>query len=128
MRKKFAITCLLLAWLCANGALLDMVQVFAWGKMFSGYAKTMPVATALRETFDPAKPCEMCIGVANAKEELSQRNLPATAERDSHKLLLLACDAPAAFILANPPERWPAILASTAPSRSESVPVPPPRA
>ena len=35
MRKNLAITSLLFAWLCANGALLDAVQVFAWGKMFA---------------------------------------------------------------------------------------------
>ena len=53
--KKCAITFLLFAWICANGALLDVVQVFAWGKMFSGYAKSMSVSAALKETFDPAR-------------------------------------------------------------------------
>ena len=58
----------MLAWLCANGALLDLVQVFAWSRMFAGYTQTMTVGAALRETFDPAKPCELCLGVADAKD------------------------------------------------------------
>jgi hypothetical protein len=127
VRKTFAITCLLFAWLCANGALLDVVQVVAWGKMFSAYSKTMPVTAALRETFDPTKPCEMCIGVAAAKEDLGQKNVPLTTEQGSNKLVL-AFHRATPVILLKVSEEWPAALARTASVRSEPVPVPPPRA
>ena len=127
MKKKIAISCLLFAWICANGALLDVVQVFAWGKMFSGYSKNMSVAAALKETFDPAKPCEMCIGVATAKEDLGQKNLPVSVEQNSGKLVL-ALQASPTFVLVNVPDAWPSERACTIPIRSESVPVPPPRA
>ena len=126
MKKKFAIPCLLLAWICANGALLDIVQVFAWGKMFSGYAQTMSVAAALKETFDPAKPCEMCIGVSTAKEDLEQKKLPAVAETGGK--LVLAFHLPTAFVWVSVPEAWPRARAAVAPSRSDQLPVPPPRA
>ena len=126
MWKKSAITFLLFAWICANGALLDVVQVFAWGKMFSGYAKTMSVAASLNETFDPSKPCEMCIGVATAKEDLDQKHVPATLEQSSSKLLL-ALNAASPFVFVKVPEDWPAERGHTTPSRSETVPVPPPR-
>jgi hypothetical protein len=124
--KKSAITFLLFAWICANGALLDVVQVFAWGKMFSGYAKTMSVAASLNETFDPAKPCEMCIGVATAKEDLGQKKIPANLEQNSAQLVL-AFHAASPFVLVNVPEAWPAERGCAAPTRSEIVPVPPPR-
>ena len=127
MKKKLAITCLLLAWICANGALLDVVQVFAWGKMFSGYAQTMSVTAALKETFDPAKPCEMCIGVSTAKEDFEQKKLPAAVEQNGTKLVL-AFHLPTAFVWVSAPEAWPRALAVAAPSRSDQVPVPPPRA
>lgn len=126
MRKNIAIFSLLFAWLCANGALLDVVQVLAWGKMFAGYTQTMSVAAALRETFDPAKPCAMCLGVAEAKEATKQQR-PATVESSAEKLLL-AYHANAIFVVPHSPGDWPAALASVVPSRTDPVPVPPPRA
>jgi hypothetical protein len=124
--KKLSIAALLFAWLCANGALLDTAQIVAWVRMFTGYAQTMPVTAALRETFDPAKPCEMCVGIAAAKEELAEKNPPAKEELASGKLVL-ALDAPVKFRLSPPACDWPATLACAAPNRREPVPVPPPR-
>lgn len=126
VRRHVAIASLCFAWICANGAIWDAAQVFAWGKMFAGYAQTMGLAEALRETFDPAKPCEMCVGVANAKETARQQ-LPQAVERSAEKLIL-ALHASAPIVLLNSPDPWPAVLASAAPVRRESVPVPPPRA
>lgn len=126
MRKPVASFCLLFAWLCANGALLEGVQVFAWAKMFAGYSQTMSVDAALRATFDPAKPCEMCIGVATAKETAKQQ-LPHAVERSAEKLQL-ALHSPAIVILENTPDAWPTALASVAAVRPRLVPVPPPRA
>lgn len=126
MRRRVATLSLLFAWICANGAIWDAVQVFAWGKMFAGYAPTFGVATALQLTFDPVKRCELCSGVAQAKETAKQQ-LPQSVERAAEKLLL-AIHSPAPVLFVNSPEPWPAALASAAPERSESVPVPPPRA
>jgi hypothetical protein len=126
VRKKVAFFSLLLAWLCANGGLLDGMQVFAWAKMFAGYAQTMSVAAALRETFDPAKPCEMCLGVAAAKDT-ARKQVPQSVEFSAEKITL-ALEAPSKIILAPVSETWPPIVAMTAVSRSEAVPVPPPRA
>jgi hypothetical protein len=95
--------------------------------MFSGYAKNMSVAAALKETFDPAKPCEMCVGVATAKQDLEQKNLPATTEQNSGKLVL-ALQLSSTFVLVDIPDAWPRECARLVPSRSDRVPVPPPRA
>jgi hypothetical protein len=64
-----------IAWLCASGAHLDALQVAAWGKMFAGYFGNMSVAQALSATFDPAKPCKMCIEIAKAKDA-TERQIP----------------------------------------------------
>jgi hypothetical protein len=125
VRKKFSIACLLFAWLCANGALLDAVQVFAWGKMFAENARTQSLADALRATFDSAKPCELCLGVAAAKEAAKQQ-LPATLERSEEKLLL-ALHTSALPVFVSSSADWPVTLASAPPSRTEPVPLPPPR-
>ena len=127
MRRTFAITSLLLAWLCANGALLDAVQVFAWGKMFTENVRTLPLTVALNATFDPARPCEFCLGVAAAKETAKQQ-LPSSVELASTEKLLLALHTSSPPFFVSPSADWPVTLTSVPPSRTRSVPVPPPRA
>ncbi len=126
MRRRIAIASLCFAWICANGAIWDAVQVFAWGKMFAGYAQMMSVPAALRATFDPARPCELCVTVADARET-AREQLPQAVERAAEKLLL-ALHSPAPIVLVPAPGAWPPTLAHAAPRRTESVPVPPPRA
>lgn len=126
MGKKPAIFALLFAWLCANGVLLDAAQVLAWAKMFAGYSSSMSVAAALEATFDAEKPCGMCLGISAAKEA-SKKQLPQAVERSAEKLQL-ALHRPEPIVLTPDAGHWPAPLASVAPSRTESVPVPPPRA
>lgn len=127
VRRKSSFVFLLFAWLCANGAVLDAVQVFAWGKMFAGYAQTMPLAAALRETFDPAKPCELCSAVATAKEDRGGRQAAAPASDAAVKIVLL-CDATPEMTFAAARADWPEAFAFQAPSWREPVPLPPPRA
>ncbi len=126
VRKTVASFSLLFAWLCANGGLLDGVQVFAWAKMFAGYTQTMSVGEALRETFDPAKPCEMCLGVASAKDT-ARKQLPAAIEHAGEKITL-ALEAAPEMVLPHVRESWRDAPARLALSWTKSVPVPPPRA
>lgn len=125
MRKNPAILALFFAWLCANGALLDAVQVLAWTRMFAGYSATMSAAAALEKTFDPARPCQMCLQVAAAKQA-SKQQLPQAIERSGEKLTLALHRSPP-ILFDHLPTAWPAALARVAPSRTEAVPVPPPR-
>lgn len=116
---------LIFAWLCANGALWDAAQVFAWGKMFAGYAETMPVASALRETFDPAKPCDLCVGVATAKQA-AQTQVPADNE-GGHAKFVLALHLVESPAFAAAPAGWDALESSGGPVRIDPVPIRPPR-
>ena len=125
MRKNLSIAGLLLAWLCANGALLDSVQVLAWGRMFASYAETMSVTAALRETFNPDKPCELCLRVADAKHHAEQ-SAPAQIERTVSRIDLV-CDAPETFVFTPVVRDWPDVPSSAAPARIRVVDVPPPR-
>ncbi len=126
MRKKLSIVGLLVAWLCANGALLDVVQVFAWGRMFAGYAESMTVGAALSATFDPAKPCELCVSVAQTKDQ-QEKQAPAELLRAKDPKLLLACELPTVIIFSALTREWPAGPALAPSGRSDPVPVPPPR-
>lgn len=105
--------------------MLDAVQVLAWGRMFAGYATTMDVAAALQKTFDPAKPCRMCLSVAAAKRT-AREQLPQNVERSAEKLVL-AVHRPAPLVFVPDPGEWPATSAHFAPSRVDPVPLPPPR-
>jgi hypothetical protein len=126
VRRRCSILCLAFAWICANGAMLDAVQVFAWARMFAGYSCGLPVGAALRATLDPSRPCDLCLAVAKAKAS-EQREAPVSPVRAGEKLVL-AC--PALPVLAFPAERgaWPGTGPEQAPVRVEPVPVRPPRA
>lgn len=124
--RRLAIASLSLAWLCANGLMWDAMQMAAWGKMFAGYTETMSVTQALRETFDPAKPCEMCRGIALAKDA-TQKQSPAPEQQSAAKfvLALQAVDAP---VFGPARETWTSLRAPRLAERSDPVPLPPPRA
>lgn len=121
MRRHFSVCCLFAAWLCANGALLDVAQVFAWARMFAGYAQTESVTAALRSTLDPAKPCPICLAVEKARDA-SREQQPPAATVALEKIVLICQRAEILFAPAAPRE-WP----ETAPAWREPVPLPPPR-
>ena len=114
----------MIAWLCANGALWDAMQVAAWGKMFASYSESMSITQALRETFDGSKPCEMCVGIAKAKDATTKQ-MPAT-ERGASKFVLAihSVDAP---IFTNELGDWPNNPLAGLRERTDPVPLPPPR-
>lgn len=124
MRRRVAILSLAFAWLCANGAIWDLAQVLVWGKMFATYSTTLSVGAALRATLDPAQACELCVGVATAKEQSSQ-TLPGSTGPATK--LVLALEADAVVLSAPAPRAWPLPAVATLTEWHESVPVPPPR-
>ena len=126
MRRLFATSVLALAWLCANGAIWDAVQVFAWARMFTGYAQSFPVDVALRETFDPTKPCDICEVVTDAKS--SPPAQPSQQIERSLDKLILALDLPASFLPERSSVEFTEVNWTMTEPRSQSVLLPPPRA
>ncbi len=53
-----------------------VVQVMAWGKMVVTYSAEKGIATGIRETFDGAHPCDMCLAIARQKKEKPARQQP----------------------------------------------------
>jgi hypothetical protein len=125
LNRRLPSIALLLAWVCANGALLDAAQLLAWAQMFRGYAAVLPVGQALAKTFDPANPCRLCVRVAAARRT-AREQLPAAAETSAEKLTL-ALHRAVVFTPRPPAPDWPEPGALHGPSRVEAVPVPPPR-
>jgi hypothetical protein len=124
MFRGLSVAGLLLGWLCAQGALTDAVQVFAWARMFAGYAQTSTWRAALEQTFDPARPCKICCAVRKAREADQAPIAPVVRESAKLDLVLLATDrliapasASATFPSSDPtPTAW-----------HPTVPKPPPR-
>jgi hypothetical protein len=125
VRKHLATLSLLFAWLCANGALSDVAQIFAWSRMFTEYARVLPVSAALTETFDASKPCELCLAVKETRQADAKQS-PALAS--SAEKLLLSCNATAPIVFTPPATDWPAAIHWSLCTRVDAVPVPPPRA
>jgi hypothetical protein len=126
VRRKVSIASLLLAWICANGAMLDTVQVCAWARMFAGYVRVLPVGAAVRATLDPSRPCELCLAVARAKAS-EEREAPVAPTRSAEKQVL-AVAGPAPVVFPCRRDSWPIAEPERAPARVEPVPVRPPRA
>jgi hypothetical protein len=125
MSRRLASISLLSAWLCASGAMLDVAQVFAWTRMFAGYVRTESIVAAARETFDPAKPCEICCAVSKARTACD-RHGPAVPSAGTEKMVLIL-ERSASFVAISGARSWPETTSACAPRRTGDVPVPPPR-
>ena len=115
--------CMLFAWLCANGAALDVMQVFAWARMFAGYARTAPVALAAQETFDPSKLCPICQAVQKGREAGAKQPAAAPAQR----ITLLICQRDDIVLTGPLPREWPEMAPAYAPAWRQPVSLPPPK-
>jgi hypothetical protein len=106
--------------------MLDVAQGFAWARMFTGYARSESVASAARDTFDPARPCRICLAVKAARDA-SSAHCPVAQQAETSKIVL-AFEEPGIFIGQAPSRVWLLVMSVGAPARSEDVPLPPPRA
>ncbi|HEY0862527.1 MAG TPA: hypothetical protein VGD97_00345 [Lacunisphaera sp.] len=126
MRRRISIVALCLAWLCANGAIWNAVQVVAWAKMFHGYSRVMPVAQALKLTFNGEAPCDLC-HIAETGKEAAREQLPREEALGATDKFVLSFQATAPVVLNAPDFAWPGLVHEAGRLRTESVPVPPPR-
>jgi hypothetical protein len=125
MSRRLASVSLLAAWLCASGAMLDVAQLVAWTRMFAGYARTESVAAAVRETFDPGRPCALCRAVGKARDACD-RGRPAVPASGVEKVVLIL-DRASPFVSSPVSREWPVAESACAVARAADVPVPPPR-
>jgi len=127
VRRHVSIVALCLAWLFANGAVWNAVQVVAWAKMLHDYSQVMPAARALQVTFDGSAPCALC-HISRKAQDAAREQLPRDADLGGGmEKLLLATEGVPAVVLATPDFAWPGVTHATGLTRTEAVPVPPPR-
>lgn len=125
MRQRIAIFSLFIAWLLATGSQWDLMQVFAWGRMFAGYVNTMSVGHALEETFDTDKPCALCLAVGKAKQQEDKTLPPEVRLRD--KMLLVFQPVPVLLATTPGTNQWLIHERKPLSTGRASPPVPPPR-
>ena len=129
MRRIFAISALCLAWLFANGAAWNLVQVVAWAKMFRDYSQVSPVREALRETLEGA--ASLLLAAAPAAQDgakTAREQLPKSDAFGAGDRLVLAWQPVPPVVLIAPNAVWPGLVHEAGRIRTDAVPVPPPRA
>ncbi|MEI6861156.1 MAG: hypothetical protein WCL04_02785 [Verrucomicrobiota bacterium] len=129
MLRRFQIAAVLLAWLLATGSQWDCTQVLAWGRMITHYAHTMPLADAVRLTFTAGNECDICVALADVRQQQSD-TVPVTPAAKSAAKILLFVQPAAVFMMAAPETFvWPdSTRGSGLGMLRASPPVPPPRA
>ena len=125
MRRQFQLCCVLLGWFTATGSQWDCMQVFAWARMLTTYAQTMPIATAAELTFDADKPCPLCNAVKSAKQQ--QENAGVPDGKADQKVLLIFQPVSTVFCLAEGTTRWSSNESVILSADRSAPPTPPPR-
>lgn len=126
MRRKFPLVLTLTAWLFATGSQWDLVQTFAWARMFAANVRTMPVLDAAKLTFSPEGRCEMCNAVATAKKQQENSSTIPSGKFDG-KVILFYQPAPIPVIAAPEFSPWSLSGPMVGATTRAAPPVPPPR-
>jgi hypothetical protein len=128
MRHKLALLVTLTAWLFATGSQWDVVQTFAWARMFAENARTLSFGAALERTFSPEGRCELCGAVSTAKRQQSDADGGAPGGKADGKLVLVF--QPVAAVILTPPglAPWSPDEPPCVSTERAAPPLPPPRA
>lgn len=129
MRRQFSFILTLVAWLLATGSHWDVVQTFAWGRMFATYSQSMPLLQAVQKTFSSDGMCGICHAVASAKQDSTADSTSSgTGEKFPGKILLVFAPVPSLSIEAPETASWSLSDQSIPVTERATPPLPPPRA
>jgi hypothetical protein len=114
---------LVIALLGATGAHWVALQSVAWATMLANNARTDSLPAAFEKTFDGKHPCALCKQIAQGRqdEKRSDAQLELKKLEFLHQRVALGIDSPSTFVLLG------FRTDATAPLRTQSPPVPPPR-
>lgn len=74
-------------WMAASGSLLDLVQIYAWGRMWVANLQTQSAVEALSTTFSNEGACGLCKTLEKVRDGSGET--PAATPSVSGKALLL---------------------------------------
>jgi hypothetical protein len=123
MPRKLALLLTLTAWIFSTGAQWDVLQTFAWGRMFVTYSQAMPLLSAAKKTFSREATCNLCTVVQQAREHSSQNQAPAPGNKAPSKMILVVADIASPWVA---PLCQSVVLTNEAVFGSSSEPVAPP--
>ena len=127
VNRKVSLILTLTAWLFATGSHWDLLQTFAWGKMFATYAQSMSYTDAAKLTFSADNLCGVCEIVADAEQTDADRE-SATGNTGARKIQLSLVNVPQITLSAPDAHRWSLSNQDMPIPRGASPPTPPPRA
>ena len=126
MRRRFSLLFTLAAWLFATGSQWDLVQTFAWGRMFATNVQSMSVIEAAKLTFSPEGRCEICVAVSDAKQQQDGTATVPAGKLDA-KILLAFEPSPGPIVAAPEFSSWSLSDPVVSSLARSAPPVPPPR-
>lgn len=127
MRHKLSLILTLSAWFFATGSHWDIVQAFAWGKMFTTYSQSMSYADAAQLTFATNNLCDVCELVAGA-EQSGRESENAPGKSGVSKIQLGFDAVPQIVVVAPDSSPWSPSELRMPPPSGAAPPSPPPRA
>lgn len=105
VRHRLALSLTLAAWLLATGAQWDLVQTFAWARMFTDNVRTLPVGEGFARTFSPEGRCDICNAVSTAKEQ-QEKSSTVPDSKFGGKIFLIYQAAPGPVVTAPEFSPW----------------------
>ena len=86
MRHRLQLGLVFFAWFMATGSQWDLVQVVAWGKMFTGYSAEMSLTAAAQKTFS-GELCTLCHVAQDGRKQQESGGDTAPPGKQSGKMI-----------------------------------------
>lgn len=129
MQKKLVITTLILAWLCANGVIGNVVHVVAWSCTVASHFKCSAPVASLKQALED-EPCAKLVTTLQSTQAPARSNapFPCSSKSAPERKLVLSCDRFVPLVIAGPEPPWPPTADPFGEVRPDAPPLPPPRA
>ncbi|MCC5833801.1 MAG: hypothetical protein JJU20_03625 [Opitutales bacterium] len=124
--RRVRLVVLLFGWMLATGTILDVVQVFAWSRMWVDNVQTQSVGEAFARTFSEEGMCPLCHSVQAVKRDQAER-FPYAVNLLERNPVLPVEGFSIALVLPDVFERWPKVLDEEGLVMAMRPPAPPPR-
>lgn len=86
MRHRLQLGLVFFAWFMATGSQWDLVQVIAWGRMFTGYSTEMSLTAAAKKTFS-GELCGLCQVAQDGRKQQESGGDTAPPAKSAGKML-----------------------------------------
>ncbi len=124
--RRVRLVVLLFGWMLATGTILDVIQVFAWSRMWVDNVQTQSVGDAFARTFSEEGICPLCESVQAIKRDQAEK-YPFAVKLFERSPVILPQGIHFVLIVPDVPELWPETMDDTGFAFGNCPPAPPPR-